>query len=192
MALEIIYLVIRAIGAEVDELIANCLYTGITTDTGCFRYAGVSASTYKIAGELVECGANNGFINRMMFENKTKTYIKLEKLALDSMMFFYDERVAVITVTQEMYEKTGSNEMETKAIAPITRQIEGVLVGLTIREKPDKTCKVSIRTFEEVSASEIAKAFGGGGHSQAAACRFDCDVDTARKLIVEKCGEFLK
>ena len=83
------------------------------------------------------------------------------------------------------------NEQETEGLAPLTRQIEGVEVGITIREKPDGTCKASLRTFESVNAAEIAKAFGGGGHPQAAACNLDMDVKTARAKLVEKCGELL-
>ncbi len=190
-ACETVFRVIKELGVPVDKQIASCLYTGITTDTGCFRYASVTANTFRAAAELVELGADNGTINRLMFETKTKTYAKLERLALDGMHFHCNERVAVITVTQEMYAKTGSNETETEALAPLTRQIEGVEIGLTIREKADKTCKVSIRTFESVNASELANAFGGGGHPQAAACRFDCPVDEAEKLLVEKCAALL-
>ena len=64
-----------------------------------------------------------------MFETKTKTYARLERLALESMRFYLDERVAIITVTQEMYHLTGSNEQETEGLAPLTRQIEGVEAG---------------------------------------------------------------
>lgn len=191
-ACQIIFKVIKELEVEIDEKTASCIYTGLSTDTGCFRYASTTADTYRAAAELIELGADNGKINRIMFETKTKTYARLERLALDSMRFYDNERVAVITITQEMYKLTGSNEQETEAIAPLTRQIEGVEVGITIREKSDGTCKASIRTFESVNASELAKAFGGGGHSQAAACRFDCGVKEAREMLVEKCGEFLK
>lgn len=184
--------VIKALDVELDEKIADCIYTGLTTDTGCFRYASTTAQTYRTAAEMIELGADNGKINRIMFETKTKTYARLERLALDSMRFYEDERVAIITITQEMYRLTGSNEQETEAIAPLTRQIEGVEVGITIREKTDGTCKASIRTFESVNAAELAKSFGGGGHNQAAACRFDCGVKEAREKLVAKCGELLK
>lgn len=189
---EIMYELIKALGADIDSRMADCLYTGLTTDTGCFRYDSTTANTYRVAADLIELGANNGKINRIMFETKTKTYVKLERLALESMSFFEKDRVAVITITQDMYAKTGSNEQETEAIAPLTRQIEGVEVGITIREKPDGTCKASIRTFESVDASILARTFGGGGHKQAAACRFDCDVKAAREKLVKKCGEMLK
>lgn len=191
-ACRVIFEVVRELGVDIDKNIANCLYTGLTTDTGCFRYASTTADTYRAAAELIDFGAENGKINRIMFETKSKTYARLERLALDSMRFYENERVAVITVTQEMYRLTGSNEQETEAIAPLTRQIEGVEIGITIREKEDGTCKASIRTFESVNAAQLAKSFGGGGHSQAAACKFDCSVKEARERLIAKCGEFLK
>ncbi len=191
-ACEIMYYVIKALGVNIDSGIADCLYTGLTTDTGCFRYASTTANTYRVAADLIEYGADNGRINRIMFETKSKTYARLERLALDSMCFYHNERVAVITITQEMYQKTGSSEQETDAIAPLTRQVEGVEIGITIREKADGTCKASIRTFESVNAARLAKCFGGGGHAQAAACRFDCGVEEARELLLKECGELLK
>ena len=189
---EIMFDVIKALGVDIDSRVADCLYTGLTTDTGCFRYASATAQTYRVAAQLIELGANNGKINQLMFESKTKTYVELEKAALASMQFYNNGRIAIITITQDMYKKTGSNEQETEASAPLTRQIEGVEIGITIREKVDGTCKASIRTLDTVNAAELAKCFGGGGHVQASACRFDCGVNEAKNMLVEKCGELLK
>lgn len=189
---EIILKVIKALGVSIDKKIAECLYTGITTDTGCFRYASTTSNTYRSAAELIDYGADNGYINRVMFETKTKKFAALERLAIEGMEFFLDERVCVITITNEMYQKTGTSELDTEALPPLTRQIEGVEIGLTIREKKDGTCKCSIRTFESVNAADLAAAFGGGGHKQASACRFDCDVAKAKEMLVEKSKELLK
>lgn len=190
-ACEVVFEVIKALGVEIDKDIANCLFTGITTDTGCFRYSSVTSSTFRAAAELVDMGADNAMINRVMFETKTKTYARLEKLAIEGMEFFLNDRVCIITITQDMYVKTGSSELETEAIAPLTRQTEGVEIGLTIREKADGSCKCSIRTYDSVDASALAKAFGGGGHKQAAACRFDCNVSQAKQMLLEKAEELL-
>ena len=190
-ACEIIFKVIKALGVDIDKNIANCLYTGLTTDTGCFRYSSATSNTYRAAAELIDLGADNGKINRIMFETKTKTYAALERMAIEGMQFFCNERICVITVTQDMYKKTGSNEQETEAIAPLTRQTEGVEIGLTIREKPDGTCKCSIRTYESVDATALAACFGGGGHKQASACKFDCGVEEAKQMLVKKGEEML-
>lgn len=188
---EIILKVIKALGVDIDKKMADCLYTGITTDTGCFKYSSATSNTYRSAAELIDLGADNGYINRVMFETKTKKFAALERLAIEGMQFFLDERVCILTVTNEMYKKTGTTELDTEPLPPLTRQIEGVEIGLTIREKADGTCKCSIRTYESVNAAELAAAFGGGGHKQAAACRFDCDVKTATKRLVEKSKELL-
>lgn len=191
-ACQIMYEAVLALGVEVDKKIADCLYTGLTTDTGCFRYDSTTAQTYRVAADLIDAGADNGRINRIMFETKSKTYARLERLAIESMRFYEHERVAVITVTQEMFQLTGSNAQETEGLAPLTRQIEGVEIGITIQERPDGTCKASIRTFESVNAAKLAACFGGGGHAQAAGCKFDCDVKEARRLLVDKCREMLE
>lgn len=191
-ACQIMYEVVLALGVEVDKKIADCLYTGLTTDTGCFRYDSTTAQTYRVAADLIDAGADNGRINRIMFETKSKTYARLERLAIESMRFYEHERVAVITVTQEMFQLTGSNAQETEGLAPLTRQIEGVEIGITIQERPDGTCKASIRTFESVNAAKLAACFGGGGHAQAAGCKFNCDVKEARRLLVDKCREMLE
>ena len=191
-ACQIMYEVVLDLGVQVDKKIADCLYTGLTTDTGCFRYDSTTAQTYRVAADLIDAGADNGRINRIMFETKSKTYARLERLAIESMRFYEHERVAVITVTQEMFQLTGSNAQETEGLAPLTRQIEGVEIGITIQERPDGTCKASIRTFESVNAAKLAACFGGGGHAQAAGCKFDCDVKEARRLLVDKCREMLE
>lgn len=190
-ASEIILKVIRALDIDIDKGMANCLFTGITTDTGCFRYQSATSNTFRAAAELIDCGADNARINRIMFETKTKTYAALEQLAVRDMEMYYDGRVCIITITQDMYAKTGADESEIEAIPPLTRQIEGVEIGLTIKELADKTCKCSIRTYESVDASALAAIFGGGGHKQAAACVLKCGYTQAKRQLVEKCKDIL-
>jgi phosphoesterase RecJ-like protein len=189
---EIVLKVIKALKVEIDKGIADCLFTGITTDTGCFRYQSATSNTFRAAAQLIDYGADNGKINRIMFETKSKTYAALERLVLEGMEFYHNERVCVVTITQDMYKKTGSGENEIEAIPPLTRQIEGVEIGLTFKELPDKTCKCSLRTYESVDASQLAAFFGGGGHKQASACKFDCTIDEAKQMLIAKCEEFLK
>ena len=64
---EIILKVIKALGVDIDKKMADCLYTGITTDTGCFKYSSATSNTYRSAAELIDLGADNGYINRVMF-----------------------------------------------------------------------------------------------------------------------------
>lgn len=183
-ACEIVLEVIRALGVSVTKTIANCIFTGLTTDTGCFRYSNVTPRTMRMAADMIECGAENARINVIMFETKTKTYVALERLALESMNMHFDGKCAYITITQEMFRKSGSDESEVDAIAAKPRQIEGVLVGVTMREKTDGTFKVSMRSHEDVNVSDICAMMGGGGHARAAGCTVKGDAQTAKAQVL--------
>ncbi len=178
---ELIYAVLCALHTEITAAIADCLYTGISTDTGCFRYTNVTPETHEIAAKLIRAGANHGEVNRVMFETKTSTYLTLEALALKSLEMHFGGRCAVMTITQEMFRKSGSNESECDGIASLPRKIEGVLVGVTLRERKDGTFKVSLRTYAPIDASKICKALGGGGHARAAGCELNAAEIAAEK-----------
>lgn len=190
-ACEIILEIIHALGLKPSARIANCIYTGISTDTGCFRYSNVTPRTMRMAAEMIECGADNVTINTVMFETKTRTYVALEKLAVGGMKMYLDGKCALITVTQDMYRESGSDESEVDAIASLPRQIEGVLVGVTVREKKDGSFKVSMRSNRPVNVAEICATMGGGGHPQAAGCQIGGTLENATETIVENVRNYI-
>ncbi|MBO7179330.1 MAG: DHH family phosphoesterase [Clostridia bacterium] len=183
-ACEIIFEVIKESGVEIDEYIANCLYTGISTDTGCFRYQNTNAKTFRAVAELVEIGVNTKMINKLMFETKSKSFLELELLARKTLEYHFDEKCAIITITQEMYEQSGSNEHECYPITALPRQIEGVLVGAVIKEKQNGAFGVSVRTEGDIDASAICAKLGGGGHAGAAGCEIKEDYETAKSKLL--------
>ncbi len=191
-ACEIMLEVIKALGVEITKDIANCIYTGLSTDTGCFRYSNVTPRTMRMGAEMIEAGADNAAINTVMFETKTKTYVALEKLCLAGMETYFDERFALITVTQEMFRLSGSDESECDAIASLPRQIEGVVIGATLREKADGTFKVSMRTHAPADASAICAEMGGGGHMRAAGCQLDGPLENAKKILIENIKKYFE
>lgn len=191
-ACEIMLEVIKALGVEITKDIANCIYTGLSTDTGCFRYSNVTPRTMRMGAEMIEAGADNAAINTIMFETKTKTYVALEKLCLAGMETYFDERFALITVTQEMFRLSGSDESECDAIASLPRQIEGVVIGATLREKADGTFKVSMRTHAPADASAICAEMGGGGHMRAAGCQLDGPLENAKKILIENIKKYFE
>lgn len=169
-AAEMMYLLLKELEAEITPQIASCLFTGVTTDTGCMRFSNTTPRTFEIAAELAKLGADTYNIIQVFFETKTRTYAALERLALEGMRFYFSDRCAVICVTQDMYKKSGSNESETDRLANLPRQVEGVLVGVSMRELKDGSFKASVRTHGDIDASAICKRLGGGGHMGAAGC----------------------
>ncbi len=190
-ASEIILEVIRALGAEVTKSVADCIYTGLSTDTGCFRYSNVTPRTLRMAADMIEAGAAHSDINTVMFETKTRTYVALERLALESMQMYLDGRCAYITITQEMFRLSGSDESEVDSIASIPRQVEGVEVGVTMREKTDGTFKVSMRSHEGIDVSAICAMLGGGGHQNAAGCTVEGSAEAVRAAVVASIQKYL-
>lgn len=182
---EIIYFIILELGVEIDRHMADCIFTGISTDTGCFRYSNTTARSHKIAAVLIEAGANSHEINQIFFETKTKVYAALERLALDGMRMYFNDSLAVIAVTQEMYQKTGATDSECDRISALPRQIEGVKAGVTLRETSNGDFKVSLRTNGPVDAARLAAKFGGGGHAKAAGFRLDGPLDSALEKLLE-------
>ncbi len=169
---EIIYLIIKELGAEIDSDIASCVYTGCSTDTGCFKYSNVTPRTHRIAAELIELGARHSKINEVMFDTKTMNDIMLERMCLESLEIFGGGKVAVISVTKAMLRDSGTDKSALDAIKPLTRQIDGVEIGITVKEEENGKVGVSVRTSENYDASAICAHFGGGGHIRAAGCEF--------------------
>lgn len=183
-ACEIIYNVISALGVEITKEIASCIYTGISTDTGCFRYSNVTARTHRIAAELIEKGASHAQINVRMFETKSMNNILLERMCLDSLESYSEGKLAVITVTRAMLEECSADRSALDSIKPITRQIEGVEIGLTVKEEEGGKTSISVRTSENYDAAAICAHFQGGGHAGAAGCEMALSPQKAKEKIV--------
>lgn len=189
---EIIRDLISLLEVEIDCEMASCIYTGITTDTGCFRYTNATPRSYRIAADMMECGADAADINRVMFDTKSRARLEMERSVMDSMEFFYNYRCAVIHISQEMVERTGAKESDMEGLASIPRQVEGVLVGVTLRERKEGGYKVSLRTQPPFDAAAICRRFDGGGHKGAAGCTLELPYEEAKKCLVEEIGKYLE
>lgn len=167
---EILYRLFRFMGIDVTREIADCLYTGVSTDTGCFKYGNTTPDTLRIAADLIECGAQAPAINKVMFDTKTKKKLRLEQAIYQDIDYCCDDRCAMIAATLELQNRLGVGDDELEGLASIPRNIEGVLVGITLREKTAGEFKVSVRSDRRVNAALLCAGFGGGGHAEAAGC----------------------
>ena len=170
--------------AELTKIIADCIYTGVSTDTGCFRYSNTTGHTHAVAGRMFKAGCDFVMINRAMFEVKSFSRIAIEREVLNSLELYFDNRCAVVCITKDMLERTGAEESELEGVAAMPREVEGVLVGITLRQR-DNGYKISVRSGEEVDASVLCGNFGGGGHRCAAGCFIEGDLETAKKAMLD-------
>lgn len=188
---EIIANLLVLLESDITPLIADCIYTGLCTDTGCFRYSNVTSHTLLTASAMLLNGADAYNINRIMFETKTRARVEVEKDVYKNMQFFEDGKISLITLSRTLLEKTGASEDELEGVSAMGRQIQGVEIALTLREKEDGSVKVSARTGESVDASEICKNFGGGGHARAAGCTLSVSLENACEQLVETAKKYL-
>ena len=188
---EIMYRLLQEMGAEITPLIAACLYTGVATDTGCFKFANVTPSTHRIAAELMGCGIDFVKLNALLFESKSRSQLAVEAMILKNMEYHYDGRCAVTALTLSEIEASGASPVDLEGVTGIARAIEGVEVGVTMRQQPSGSYKVSIRSGELVDASLIASAFGGGGHHGAAGCELFGSLENTKAALLEEVGRHL-
>lgn len=181
----VIYEVICELGVEITPEIASCVYTGLATDTGCFMFSNTTPTVHRIAAEVMEKGADYVNINRLMFETKSLSYLRLEQMAVSSIESYFDGKCAIMTITRKMFEESGSSSTECDGIAALPRKIEGVKIGITIRERHNGSYKVSLRTVEPYDAAKICGKLGGGGHHAAAGCEFECPLDEVKATLLE-------
>ena len=192
-ACELMFEVLTALGTDIDRVIANCLYTGVATDTGCFKFSNTKPQTHIVAAKLMECGAEIAPINYAMFELKTQGRIKLEQDVLKNMRYFAEGHIAMVTVMLDtIADIPDIDSDDVGAMAAIPRQIEGVDIGISMKEKKQGLFKASLRSSERIDVSEIAQQFGGGGHARASGCSFTCGYEEAVAQLVSACTEALR
>lgn len=172
----------------IDEKIATSLYTGLITDTGNFMYSNTKQSSYMMASDLIKRGADKNTIIKNIYQSNKVEFYRLLGEALNKIEIV-DSKIAVITVTKDMMLKYGIKYDDIDAITPYTRDIDGVELGVFIKEKEVGEVKVSLRSKEYVDCSKLASSFGGGGHIRAAGVSFRDDVDSVKDKLIAKAKE---
>ncbi len=190
-ASEIIYELSKVMDITLTKEMAACIYTGISTDTGCFRYSNTTPRTHLIAAELMEKTSDWFDINTEMFEIKTREKLRLERMVYHTLEYSCYGKCALIYTTLEMQHRAGITDDEMEGLASIPRQIEGVLLGITMREKENGVFKVSVRSNKGVNAAEFCAQFGGGGHIAAAGCTMEGTLDEVKAKLISAAEKIL-
>ncbi len=185
-ACEVIYNLAKRMEVEISRHCAMCLYTGIATDSGCFRYDCTTPRAHEIAAEMKRSyDINFGLINRYMFEVKSKGRMLLEAKFCELMEEHIGGKLIIAAVTQEMMSSLGITCDELEGLAPITLQLEGTEVGILMREREPGEFKCSFRSADEVNVSEICQTLGGGGHAKAAGCSIKGSCESVKEQLIE-------
>lgn len=184
-ACEVIYDLAKFMGLKLTKHCIECLYTGIATDSGCFRFACTTPHTHEVAAEMMREYSDINFtkINRNMFDVKSAGRIRLESRLNDMIETYIYGKLCMIAVTKDIMEELGVNEDELEGFAPLTIQYENAEVGIFIRQRADDY-KCSFRSADKVNVSKICETLGGGGHEKAAGCNLSGDLEDIKKQLI--------
>lgn len=188
---QILIIVLEALGIIINKEIGTCLLTGIITDTGGFKYKGVTAETFEFVAELLNRGVNVSDVYKKVLQVISKTRFKLMQIAINRLEFLEDGKLTFTYITKEDEEKVGAGNNDHDGIVEIGRDIEGVEVSIFLRET-DNGYKISLRSNEYVNVSDICLIFGGGGHIRAAGGNINLPFEQAKAKIIEECKKYLK
>lgn len=168
----IVYELLQMLKAHITKQMASCLYTGIVTDTGNFRYGNGIAQVFRIASELILLGIDKEDITQKIYYTNTEQHLRLLGLVLKEKMQQVGSHSAYICITQQDFDKTGTQHNDTEDFVNYPLTIKNVYVSVIFIEKEDHI-KISLRSRGEFDVNLLArKHFNGGGHKNAAGGRF--------------------
>lgn len=182
---EITFELIKELGVTPDKYIAECLYTAISTDTGCFKFSNTTEKTFSVVSELCRYSdvGNFAYLNAPLFITKSKDKMKFESEIIQNLSFYLDGKVSFAVVTDALIKKHNLTDGDTGGVEQLGKTPEGVVLAITLKERPNGF-KVSLRSDEEIDSSQICAAFGGGGHKCAAGCFFEDTPENITKILL--------
>lgn len=179
---EMVYNFIEMLGDtdKVDATIATCLYTGIMTDTGSFRFAATTSQTHQVLANLIDKGADNSQIHNNIYDTNSYSRLQLLGRAMQNLKVIPELRTAYMTLSQGELDEFNFKKGDTEGFVNYALSLKGIIfAAIFIENTQDKIIKISLRSKGTFSVNELSRAhFNGGGHTNAAGGRSDDDMPT--------------
>lgn len=186
----LVWRIAKSFGFTADYDTALCLYVAILTDTGSFRYSNANREAFAVAGELMEQGGLNAWtVSEKLYESQPRKRLELLALALPTLEFIRNGQAASLVVTLDMYATTGANAELTDGFINYPRSVAGVEVAIFLRQLDQRTFKVGFRSKGAVNVATLARAFGGGGHHNAAGGTVVGTLDEVKRIVYQAVNE---
>jgi len=174
--------------------IADCIYTGIMTDTGSFKYSSTTSRTHKVVAELIDKGAQNMAIHNHVFNTNSPSRLHILGCALKNMVILEEYRTAYITLSQEELDKYNYKKGDTEGIVNYGLTLDNIIFAVIFIENKDEgIVKISFRSQGDFSVNEFARAhFSGGGHNNAAGGKSDDSLTETTTRFVTLLSNYKK
>ncbi len=172
---------------DIHQDLGTCILTGIITDTGGFKYQGVTAETFEFTAELLRKGVNVSEIYEKVLETRTRSNFELLKRILNRMEILENGKVAFTYITSQDEEEVHAEPGDHEGLVEVGRNVEGVEVSIFIRQIDNEAkYKISMRSTSDINVSDICYLFGGGGHPRAAGCVIQGTVEQVKEKIIQE------
>lgn len=179
--------------SQLDEASAKALYTGIITDTGSLQFESVSPRTVAIVSDLLDRGRfRPNEVIEVIYSNKTLPQMKLLSMALETIQLFEDNQIAVMSVTKEMLDETGTTNADCEGFVSYPLSIANIKAAILVKDFHDEGIRISLRSRSNLDVNVWAKQLGGGGHKKAAGAWHEGPREKAIEAIVKIGAKQLK
>ncbi len=185
---EVLYDLALQLNLEFTPELNNCIYTGLLTDTGGFRYSNTTPKVMQIAADMLARGVKGHELAERLLETMTLGQVSLLKRSLNTLSFAHENKVAWLSVTLDDLSATDASSEDMDGLVNYARNVEGVEVGMLFKEKEPGIIKVSLRSGGLADVAAIAQKFGGGGHVKAAGCTIRGAMSEAVERVVREVG----
>jgi phosphoesterase RecJ-like protein len=182
---EIVFEFLKFLNVDIAEPIATCLFTGLITDTGSFRFQNTTGKTFRTGAELVDAGAKPSEIAEIVFDNRTLPATLVLGRALTSLQSAANGRVIWVKLTHADFVATGARDEDTEGIVNYARGVRGAEVGVFFREAVPGKIRISLRSHEGLDVSKVAGQYNGGGHRMASGCSFTGTLEDAERAVIQ-------
>lgn len=182
---QIIYKLACLLTKNIPEKAYEAIYTGMSTDTGHFKFSNVSPETFKIAAKVLESGINHRKITTIIYDTVKREKMMFLGAATERVQLFADGKVALLDCPGEFLAQYGLTYDDVDELPNIPLNLEGVLASVLVKDRDENSKRVSLRTKDVIDVSEVAQKFGGGGHKSAAACVISGDIEENLKNLID-------
>lgn len=186
---------VALLGRELDipltGPLAEALYLAVATDTGFFTYGSTTPESLELTAEMLRNGLDMARLNTIITKQWSIERLRLWTEVVGNVTLHMDEQVAVVRVTREMFERTGTTSEDTENIINFVRRLKSVRVAAILREEAPETYKFSLRSYGKDNVQAVAAHFGGGGHRNAAGGAIQATLEEAEQMLVQNIRETL-
>jgi phosphoesterase RecJ-like protein len=180
---EMVFALIRDLGVTVTADMAQHLYVAIVTDTGAFRYPGVSPRTFEICADLLRAGADPVTVARLLYDGHTLARLRLQAAVLAT-LDVVDDTIACLTVDDGTIAGAGATAEDTDGLINIPLSVKRITAAAFFKQGEPGQYRVSLRSKGAIDVGQIARHFGGGGHKNASGCTLTGPLDEVRATIL--------